>query len=399
MITAIGTYLPRWGTAMVRCLDEDEDALTLGVAAGLAALRGVDPQTVRAVVLVTRDFPLLEGGNAAALLGGLGVHPSAHVIEQLGGAPAALDAVLNATDATLVIGADAGSGVGAGAGALLVGSSGVSVASIGRISRSMPVTTRDAMGHTTDYADPRLLRVRGLGASLTAVADGEKFTAVAGLLGRDASALCSGKSAPLATSGASAAIFALAALAESGAGGSVLAVEQAAVSAALLGAGAVTVHRDEAVARPLPAGKRVDGAPISISLSAYDRAFDAKLRLLAAKCRTCGTLAYPHRFRCLECGAEDETDVEVLPRDVEAHSLSTIYTPVPGLTTPYTVVLAELGDSGVRLLTRLTGAPAGSVKIGDKGTLVLRLVAIRSGVPDYGYSFLPDQDSAPEVGS
>jgi len=44
----------------------------------------------------------------------------------------------------------------------------------------------------------------------------------------------------------------------------------------------------------------------------------------------------------------------------------------------------------VRVLVQLTGAPAGSVAIGDRGRLVFRLVAMRSGVPDYGYGFLPD---------
>ena len=121
-----------------------------------------------------------------------------------------------------------------------------------------------------------------------------------------------------------------------------------------------------------------------------ERAFDAKLRLEAAKCRTCGTLAYPHRYRCLECGAEDvDTDIVPLPRDAVIYSLSTIRVPVPGLTIPYTVVIAEMGDSGVRLLVKLTGAPPASVAIGDQGRMVFRLVTVRSGVPDYGYAFCP----------
>jgi hypothetical protein len=33
--------------------------------------------------------------------------------------------------------------------------------------------------------------------------------------------------------------------------------------------------------------------------------------------------------------------------------------------------------------------PAGTVAIGDRGRLVFRKVADRSGVPDYGYGFLP----------
>jgi uncharacterized OB-fold protein len=87
-----------------------------------------------------------------------------------------------------------------------------------------------------------------------------------------------------------------------------------------------------------------------------------------------------------------------LPRDAEVYSVATIRVPVPGLVSPYTVVIAELGDTEVRTLVRLTGAPPGSVCIGDHGRLVFRLVAVRSGVPDYGFGFLPDQ-TALEAGS
>ena len=70
---------------------------------------------------------------------------------------------------------------------------------------------------------------------------------------------------------------------------------------------------------------------------------------------------------------------------------------MPGLISPYTLVLVELGDSGVRTLVRLTGAEPGSVRIGDTGTLVFRLVAVRQGIPDYGYAFLPDRTAHADV--
>ncbi len=44
----------------------------------------------------------------------------------------------------------------------------------------------------------------------------------------------------------------------------------------------------------------------------------------------------------------------------------------------------------MRALVRVTGVDAGTVDIGDRGRLVLRRVAVRSGVPDYGYAFEPD---------
>jgi uncharacterized protein len=42
----------------------------------------------------------------------------------------------------------------------------------------------------------------------------------------------------------------------------------------------------------------------------------------------------------------------------------------------------------------VTGAEPGTVAIGDRGRLALRRVAMRSGVPDYGYAFEPETDVA-----
>ena len=168
-----------------------------------------------------------------------------------------------------------------------------------------------------------------------------------------------------------------------------LAVEQATVAAVELGRGTPAVSRDEVPPIALPETRTTSEAGIAISLAAYARAFDAKLRLEAARCTRCGALSYPHRYRCLVCGSEEPTDTVALPRDAEVYTLATIHVPVPGLATPYTVVVAELGDTAVRLLARLTGAPPGSVAIGDRGEMVFRRVAVRSGVPDYGYAFLP----------
>jgi uncharacterized protein len=387
MIQSIGTYLPAWGTAASRVAGEDEDVVTMAVAAGLGAVASVDPASVCRVVLVSRDLPLLEGGNSAALLAGLGLAASTEVHEELGGAPAALEAVAAAPPGTLVIGSDDTSG--AGAAAVLCGSGGPGLSLVSRISRSLPVVTRDAHGAVTDYGDPRLLRERGVGESLRQAGLAGKVAAVAGLGRREAAPLTERDPPRLPTSGASAAVFALAVVGEGGVGGRLLAVEQAAVAAVDLGRGKVDVSRHEPAPSSMPPGQRSAGPDISVSLAAYERAFDAKLRLEAARCRTCGTLSYPHRYRCLGCGSEDPAELVELPRDAEVYTTATVHVPVPGLVTPYTLVLAELGDSGVRVLVRLTGAPAGAVAIGDRGHLVFRKVAVRSGVPDYGYAFLP----------
>ena len=87
-VVSIGTYLPPWSSGDRRVKGPDEDALTMAVAAGRAADPGASAQRV---VMVSRDFPLLEGGNGAVLLAGLSLGADVPVAEVLGGAPAVLD--------------------------------------------------------------------------------------------------------------------------------------------------------------------------------------------------------------------------------------------------------------------------------------------------------------------
>ena len=59
MIEAIGTYLPPWVKAAARVSGDDEDIVTLAVAAGLEALDAVASPRITSVRLVSRDLPLL----------------------------------------------------------------------------------------------------------------------------------------------------------------------------------------------------------------------------------------------------------------------------------------------------------------------------------------------------
>ena len=389
MIQSIGTYLPPWGKDLSRLPGDDEDVLTMAVSAGLNALASVDPGEVTSVHLVSRELPLLEGGNSAALLAGLGLPATLDVHEQSGGAPAALMTAASVPPGTLVVGADLDGG--AGAAAVVTGRSGASLEITGRIARSLPVAARGWTGPRRDYGDPRLLRELGVKESLKELG-APKVSAVAGLRGKEAVQLCMGDPPALPTGGASAAFFALAGLVDRGELADLVAIEQASLALAAFGSGPVPVVREEPAARAPSTTRPASDTDISISLAAYGRAFDAKLRLLAARCTTCGTLSYPHRLRCISCGSEEPTETVPLSRQAEVYTVATIHVPVPGLGTPYTVVLAELDQSGVRVLVRLTGAPPGSVAIGDRGRMVFRRVAIRMGVPDYGYAFLPNTE-------
>jgi uncharacterized OB-fold protein len=366
----------------------DEDAVTLAVGAGRAALEDVPGAVVTLVVFVTRQPPLVEGGNGAALLAGLGLPDTTDVVEQLGGGPATLEALATASAGTLVIGVDAGGR--AGAAAAFTGDEGALLTPDGAINRSLPVRARGIDGPVHDYDDPRLARERGALRSAARLELDGPAAAVAGMTPRDAASLSAPDAPTLPTNGASSPLFALGALIEQGRTGRVLAVEQATVAAATLGSGPVAVRRCEPPAQPQPVLRHHDGPELAIALAGYDRAFDPKLRLEAARCTTCSTLSYPPRVRCITCGSEAATEAVALPRDCEVYTTTTIRVPVPSLSTPYSLAIVELGDTEVRLLVHVTGTPPGEVRIGDRGTLVFRLVAERSGVPDYGYAFLPE---------
>jgi uncharacterized protein len=389
-VASIGTYLPCWGAPGHRVAGDDEDAITLAVEAGRAAL--IASGAVERVVLVSRDMPLLESSNAAVLLAGLGLDPELEVDERLGGAPATLDAVSSARPRTLIIGTDLNP---AGAAAILTAERGLQLRTAARVARSLPVRTRNATGDVHDYGDPRLLHERGLVASLAA-AWLDTPAAVAGVEHDRAVELCVGDPAPLPTTGASAGLFALAGMADAGTTGPLVAVEQASLSGMTVSGGVAELHRREPPARPTPVGTHVDGADIPISLAAYERAFEAKTRWEAGRFADApdgeGTLDFPPRYRLAEDGAL-ATDYELipLPRTGTVYTETTVHMPVPGLRTPYSLVIVELDGVGVRALVKVTGAEPGTVDIGDRGRLALRRVAVRSGVPDYGYMFEPER--------
>lgn len=392
-IVSIGTYLPCWGTPDFRVPGDDEDAITLAIEAGRAALESGG--SVEYVVLVSRDLPLTESSNAAVLLAGLGLDPELEVIERLGGAPATLDALGSARPRTLVIGVDIDA---AGAAAALTADRGLQVRTAARVSRSLPVRTRNSSGDVHDYGDPRLLKKRGYLASL-ATAWVDTPVVVAGVGRKDAAPLA-GDAVALPTTGASSSLFALAAMTEAGTIGPLVGIEQASLSGITVADGSASVHRRERAAQPLPESVDLTQGEIPISLAAYERAFEAKVRWEAGKFSDSDELDFPPRYRVDHDGTlkTQYTFVE-LPRTGAVYTEVTVHVPVPGLKTPYTLVIVELDDVGVRALVRVTGVEAGTVDIGDRGRLVLRRVAVRSGVPDYGYAFEPDTAGTVGVGT
>ncbi|BBZ59146.1 Zn-ribbon domain-containing OB-fold protein [Mycolicibacterium monacense] len=394
-VVSIGTYLPPWTVGGRRAKGPDEDALTMAVAAGRAA----DPDvTAQRVVLVSRDFPLLEGGNGAVLLAGLSLPADTPVAEVLGGAPAVVDQVVNAAEATLVIAAD-DNDVAVGAAAVLTGAGGAALAPAARQTRSLPLIARGGDGLRHAYVDPRLQREVGVRSTLSrlGLTGTPTVAAVAGVplahLGGD---FDTSAAVGDSTASAAAAIRLLADAVEAGSAGLLLAVEQSSISAAELTIEGQTpkIVRDEFPARELPKTRTADGIGIPISMPAYSRAFEPKIRWEAAIFdETPGIDSapqFPPRMRVDNAGKlAREYRLEPLPRTGTVYTHTTVRIPVPDLPSPYSLAVVQLDDSPVRVLLKVTGVPAGEATIGQGGSVVLRKIANRSGVPDYGYAFWP----------
>ncbi|BBX94296.1 MULTISPECIES: Zn-ribbon domain-containing OB-fold protein [Mycolicibacterium] len=394
-VAAIGTYLPPWTVRERRVKGPDEDALTMAVAAGRAA----DPDaTARRVVLVSRDFPLLEGGNGGVLLAGLSLAADVPVSEVLGGAPAVLDQLLGAIEGTLVIAADDASV--AGAAAVLTGAEGATLAPVARQIRSLPTTTRGEDGTRHHYGDPRLDREVGVKSTVARLRldNSRRVAAVVGVKARELGGDVDARGAiedPI--SSASGVIRALANLIEKGqTSGLLLAVEQSSVTAAevITSAKAPTITRDEAPSRELPTFRTAEGNGIPISLPAYARAFEPKLRWEAAVFDEQPGIdvapQFPPRARVSDDGGlVTDYRLEPLPRTGTVYTQTTIRIPVPDLPSPYSIAVVQLDGSSVRVLMKVTGVPAGEAAIGQAGSVVLRKIADRAGVPDYGYAFWP----------
>lgn len=398
-VSHVATYRPTWEVGGDRVAGRDEDAVTMTVAVVRAVIdAGFEPH---AIVVVTHEPALLVGSNGAVVLRALRLPDSCRYEELVGGADLMLQTICDRSAGTIVVGVDP-VGAGAAAGAAAIGHKGMGVSAIGRVHRSLPIQVQAPRQPDPQvYDDPRLLRERGWKRAVEALSPAaQERLVIAGVPSKAAAAL--GGERDLATAatadGASSVPFALAAIAGANdAGVNLVALDGASAAAAAvrLGEGCV-IHRIERPATQVP--QQSDGGPaaLALSLPAYDRAFEYRIGLMAARCE-CGTLSLPPRVLCLGCGAMDRTTPVALPRTATVYTVTTVHAPVPGMRSPYTLAICELGDTGVRLLAPVADAAPGTTVIGDSGTMELRRLSERQGVPDYGYAFIPDLPAGKEM--
>lgn len=389
-IVSVGLYQPVWEERGQRVTGPDEDLITLAVAAGRSSVTASDEPLER-VILVCAEPEYLDGVPLPVLLRGLGLAPEVPAELRVGGAPAVLDAVCSAASGTLVIGVT--TGLGASAGAIRVGDDGPALYDRQSVANSLPMRVRNISHPRTQvYADGRVERELGWKPTIDALAVGHDKPIVVGIDAKDARRL-GGRIVDGIPAGAAGPVFALGLMIEQLDGGRIVALDSAVGSAATLSTvGEATITRDIRPPVPAEARPRILGAELTIpfSMPSYERAVVEKVTLTAMRCPQCGTEAYPRRERCITCGRMGDGEPFALPRSGEIYSTVTVFAPVPGVPTPRALAIVSLPPTTVRVLAVVTDAKPSVARIGGRGELVLRLVAVREGVPDYGYAFRPE---------
>ncbi len=119
----------------------------------------------------------------------------------------------------------------------------------------------------------------------------------------------------------------------------------------------------------------------------YAREIPQRYQLAAARCASCGTIAFPPRTVCRKCRGQKFESVK-LSNEGKVLTFTIIRVGAERFSkqTPYAVAIVELND-GVRLTTQIADVDPEKVEIGQKVRLVFRKIQEdgKAGILCYGY--------------
>ena len=118
-----------------------------------------------------------------------------------------------------------------------------------------------------------------------------------------------------------------------------------------------------------------------------------RYRMEAAKCKKCGTVSFPGRLICNECGHTEYETINLSGKG-KLETFTIIRTAPSGFTdfAPYAVGLVNM-DEGVKVLGQITDCNPENLKIGDRLSSKFRRMNEegKTGMIMYAYKFVPDQ--------
>jgi hydroxymethylglutaryl-CoA synthase len=443
---ALGAFHAR-GVESVAVPDADEDPVTMAVAAGERALAaaGEARSDLDALFVASATLPYEEETATARLASLLGV-PETVRTAQFGGSTAAggeaLAAALDADGTVLVVAADAPSGApdeslgqaaGAGAGALVVAEAADRQRAADVVDRASYTATypgtrfrergseettglgvtaydRQAYRETVVGAVEAMGGAADLDAAALQAPDGDLPFRAADTLGVDADVVSAGTvAADVGDAGAASAFLGLAAAFDA-ANHEVLFVPYGSGGAAhafrLHAAHYVPVRQTVEGDRELDfaAAKRRRGAFDSgvpegggayVSVPSFRRTLPQRHRLVAGRCESCGSLAFPPAGACADCGARDGYEDVALSGTGTVEAVTTIsqggappeFAPQQARAGEYaSAIVAFEGPDGdtVSAPVQVVLADDDAPDIGDGVVAVPRVLYDQEGVRRYG---------------
>lgn len=114
---------------------------------------------------------------------------------------------------------------------------------------------------------------------------------------------------------------------------------------------------------------------------------DALLRFHGLRCRNCGSVWWPERRVCYECGEQDQLMSIPLKHEGELVACAVEWaTPTPAL--PMGNVVVDIPE-GARIQTQATDTDMEGVGVGTPVEMCLRIFHISNGIPHYGWKARP----------
>lgn len=424
----------------------DEDVLTMAVAAATRCLEGVDPATIDTVILASTTFPYAEKQSAALLVEALNLSTEVDAVDVASSLRSGTQALRLATDRAavsgrrvLVVASDARRARpesreevawGDAAAAVLVGPEPVAELTwVDRSAETWLSTWRlegERYGNEADarFASQRTVASlqRGLDAGVKAAADaGEAITTVAvaaqnpkdvlTALGRTGlpdgvQRVGADTFARVGYPGAAAPLLVLAeALDALDRPGTVL------WSSVGDGADAALVHvrgqaSDSGLAVQLDRGRALSYAqyvrvneiipdapvvPFSSEIEQWRNA-GRTARLQAARCRSCGFVAYPPQPVCPECKTHDHFEDHTLPHRgrIYTYTVEHLY---PNAERRLAMAVVEFED-GTRLYCPVTDTPVEDLDVGVPVSLTYRRLHKGGGFVNYFWKAVVDGSEA-----
>jgi hypothetical protein len=112
----------------------------------------------------------------------------------------------------------------------------------------------------------------------------------------------------------------------------------------------------------------------------------------AGKCKECGSIQFPPRLVCPECGAQEFETVRLSGKGkLLTFTIIRVAPEGFGDLAPYAVGIVEL-EEGIRVMGQVVDCDPEALKIGDKLVSQFRRINEegKTGMILYGYKFVPD---------